>query len=240
MATVDALTALSGSKSSSSTSAVATSNQEGADRFLKLLVTQLQNQDPMNPMDNAQLTSQMAQINTVAGIEKLNTSVNAMADKLGALDNSAGLSQLNTTLTGLSGQMLQSQALQGAALVGHPVLLQGSGLLVENGSAQGVFDLAGAAQSVQVEVLSASGQVLDRQDLGPLPAGRGGFTWPVPEGVDAQGLKYRLTAAQGMSSVGATTFSLDRVGTVSTGAQGLILNLQQAGTTPLSQVKALS
>jgi flagellar basal-body rod modification protein FlgD len=37
-----------------------------ADRFLKLLVAQLQNQDPMNPMDNAQMTSQMAQINTVS------------------------------------------------------------------------------------------------------------------------------------------------------------------------------
>jgi flagellar hook assembly protein FlgD len=46
-----------------------------ADRFLKLLVTQMQNQDPLNPMDNAQITSQMAQINTVNGIEKLNTTV---------------------------------------------------------------------------------------------------------------------------------------------------------------------
>ena len=43
------------------------------DRFLKLLVAQMQNQDPLNPMDNAQVTSQMAQINTVSGIDKLNT-----------------------------------------------------------------------------------------------------------------------------------------------------------------------
>jgi flagellar basal-body rod modification protein FlgD len=240
MATVDALTALSGSKSSSSTSAVATSNQEGADRFLKLLVTQLQNQDPMNPMDNAQLTSQMAQINTVAGIEKLNTSVNAIADKLGGLDNSAGLAQLNTSLAGLSGQMLQSQTLQGAALVGRPVLLQGSGLLVENGAAQGVFDLGGSASAVRVDVLSANGQVLDSQDLGALAAGRGGFTWTVPEGVSAQGLKYRITATNGSSNVGATTYSLDRVGTVSTGSQGLVLNLNQSGATAWTQIKAVS
>ncbi|MCK7501192.1 MAG: hypothetical protein MZW92_72005 [Comamonadaceae bacterium] len=46
-----------------------------ADRFLKLLVAQMQNQDPLNPMDNAQVTSQMAQINTVTGIEKLNDTV---------------------------------------------------------------------------------------------------------------------------------------------------------------------
>ncbi len=49
-----------------------------ADRFLKLLVAQMQNQDPMNPMDNAQVTSQMAQINTVSGIEKLNTTVQGL------------------------------------------------------------------------------------------------------------------------------------------------------------------
>ena len=53
--------------------AAPTTNAGSEDRFLKLLVAQMQNQDPLNPMDNAQVTSQMAQINTVSGIEKLNT-----------------------------------------------------------------------------------------------------------------------------------------------------------------------
>ena len=57
------------SQSSSSTA------NGASDRFLKLLVAQMQNQDPLNPMDNAQVTSQMAQIQTVTGIEKLNTTV---------------------------------------------------------------------------------------------------------------------------------------------------------------------
>ena len=52
---------------------------DSADRFLKLLVTQLKNQDPLNPMDNAQVTTQMAQINTVEGINKLNTTLSTMA-----------------------------------------------------------------------------------------------------------------------------------------------------------------
>ena len=47
-----------------------------SDRFLKLLVTQMQNQDPLNPMDNAQVTTQLAQISTVSGVDKLNTSIN--------------------------------------------------------------------------------------------------------------------------------------------------------------------
>ena len=78
-----------------------------SDRFLKLLVAQMQNQDPLNPMDNAQVTSQMAQINTVTGIEKL-----------------------NTTVQGLSSQFMQLQALQGASLVGRDVIVAGNKLSV--------------------------------------------------------------------------------------------------------------
>jgi flagellar basal-body rod modification protein FlgD len=48
---------------------------DAQDRFLKLLTTQLKNQDPLNPMDNAQMTSQLAQISTVDGIEKLNATL---------------------------------------------------------------------------------------------------------------------------------------------------------------------
>ena len=54
---------------------IAKANEDAGERFLKLLMTQIQNQDPLNPMDNAQMTTQMAQINTVAGIEKLNDSM---------------------------------------------------------------------------------------------------------------------------------------------------------------------
>src|SRR5262245_32299586 len=80
------------------------------DRFLKLLVAQLQNQDPLNPMDNAQVTSQMAQIQTVSGIDKL-----------------------NTTVQGLNAQFAQLQALSGAALVGRDVLIDGNRLVADNG-----------------------------------------------------------------------------------------------------------
>ena len=88
-----------------------TKNEAGSqDRFLKLLVAQMQNQDPMNPLDNAQVTSQMAQINTVSGIDKL-----------------------NTTVAGLNGQLVQLQALQGATLVGRDVTVAGNRLSVQGG-----------------------------------------------------------------------------------------------------------
>src|SRR5690606_914625 len=68
-------------------------NDNSEDKFLTLLVAQMRNQDPLNPLDNAQVTSQLAQINTVRGIEKLNASMGALVDRIssqGALD-AAGL-----------------------------------------------------------------------------------------------------------------------------------------------------
>jgi flagellar basal-body rod modification protein FlgD len=63
-----------------------------SDSFMKLLVTQMQNQDPTNPMDNNQLTAQLAQFNMAAGVEKLNTSVagvQAMMAQLGSMSASS-------------------------------------------------------------------------------------------------------------------------------------------------------
>ncbi len=115
----------------------------------------MQNQDPLNPMDNAQVTSQMAQINTVSGIEKL-----------------------NLTVQGLSSQFAQLQALQGASLVGHDVVVPGNTLQVaDDASAQAGFELAGPADQVKVEVLAPSGQVVDTLNLGAQTAGVHSFDW---------------------------------------------------------------
>ena len=62
-----------------STTSGSTSAASQQDRFMKLLVAQLNNQDPMNPMDNAQMTSQIAQINTVSGIQQVNDTLTNMA-----------------------------------------------------------------------------------------------------------------------------------------------------------------
>lgn len=59
-------------------------SQELRESFLTLLITQLQNQDPLNPMDNAEMTSQLAQINTVSGIEELNTTLNGITQQMDA------------------------------------------------------------------------------------------------------------------------------------------------------------
>ena len=129
-------------------SQVSGANEAGSqDRFLKLLVTQLKNQDPLSPMDNAELTSQIAQINTVSGIATLNTSVQS-----------------------LSSQFLQMQSLQGAALVGKDVIVPGNKLDIAAGTGQGGFELTSAADAVKVEVLSPTSSRIRIRTLVRLPA----------------------------------------------------------------------
>jgi len=185
-----------------------------ADRFLKLLVTQMQNQDPLNPMDNAQVTSQMAQINTVNGIEKL-----------------------NTTVAGLNKQFLQLQALQGAALVGRNVWIEGNTLALNNGSGEGAFSLSGAADQVKVEFLSPGGHVVDTIDLGAETEGRHTFSWSKP-GVDAAGLSFRVIATSGAAKVPATALTLDRVESVGIDGDTLTLSLARHGDQPYARVVA--
>ena len=189
----------------------------GADRFLKLLVAQMQNQDPLNPMDNAQVTSQMAQINTVNGIEKLNTTVGS-----------------------LSSQFLQMQTLQGASLVGRGVLIEGKQVVMnDSGKGVGGFELDGAADSVKVEVLNAAGHVVDTMDMGAETSGRHGFTWTPPATVtDTTGLSFRVTATSGAAAVTSTPLMADTVVAVSTGSDGLNLSLLRSGDVAYSAIKA--
>ncbi|MFM9917103.1 MAG: flagellar hook assembly protein FlgD [Rhizobacter sp.] len=195
-----------------------TADEAGSeDRFLKLLVTQMQNQDPLKPMDNSELTSQIAQINTVKGINKLNTSVE-----------------------GLSGQFTQMQALQGAALVGRDVVVPGNVLDIADGVGQGGFELAGAADAVQVEVVSPAGAVVDTFGLGALGSGMHSFDWPTTTATNDSGLRFRVTASNGTAKSTPTLLMRDRVNAVTTSGNTLSLELQNSGSVPYSSVKALN
>jgi flagellar basal-body rod modification protein FlgD len=210
-----------------STGTVKTANDAGsADRFLKLLVAQMQNQDPLSPMDNAQVTSQMAQINTVSGIEKL-----------------------NQTVQGLNGQFVQMQALQGATLVGRDVIVPGNQLSIADGAAQGGFDLAGPADAVKVEILGPSGQVIDTINVGAQSSGLHSFDWPAGSATDASkegfagsasGLRFRVTATSGATSVTSTALMRDRIDAVATGGDSLTLELARSGSVPYASVKAFN
>ena len=187
------------------------------DRFLKLLVTQLQNQDPLSPMDNAQLTSQIAQINTVTGIATLNTSVQ-----------------------GLSSQFLQMQTLQGASLVGKNVIVPGNRVDIADGVGQGGFELATPADAVKVEVLSPAGQVLETLNIGAQSAGVHGFDWVAGTYDNASNLTFRVTATSGSTKLDSTALMRDKVNAVSTSGGALQLELARAGTVDYGTVKAIN
>ena len=211
------------SAATSATSATANTNKstsvtDASDRFLKLLVTQMQNQDPLNPMDNAQVTSQMAQINTVTGIEKLNTTMGTM-----------------------SASFTQMQMLQGVSLVGHGVLMEGNQLMADaDGQAVGAYELSGSASSVAIEIKSAAGKVIDTVQAGSQASGQHGFSWEPPEGVDLTGMTFNIKATSGATAIGSTNLMSDMVDAVRSDATGLTLHLRNNGDTPYSKVKALS
>ena len=202
----------SGSAASASSASAA---QQTQDTFLKMLVAQMQNQDPLNPMDNSQTTSQMAQIQTVSG-----------------------LSTLNDSMGGLSTQFMQMQALQSVALVGHNVLVPGNNLTMSDTGGTAVYDLASAADNVKVDIMTSAGTVIDTLQLGAMSAGRNGFAWPnTTYGADAN-LTYKVTATSGAAAVKATTYSQDSVTAVSTNGAKLQLQLSKLGMVDYSTVVA--
>ena len=214
--TVTATSANTAGTAASASSIASASDAGSQDRFLKLLVTQLQNQDPLSPMDNAQLTSQLAQINTVSGIATLNTSVQA-----------------------LSSRFLQMQTLQGASLIGKDVIVPGNKLDIADCIGQCGFELTSAADAVKVEVLSSAGRVLDTLNLGAQSGGTHSFNWATGSADAASNLTFRITASSGATTLASTALMRDKVTAVSTSGDALMLELQNNGTVAYSTVRSI-
>jgi flagellar basal-body rod modification protein FlgD len=201
--------------------AAATSASDIQDRFLKLLVTQMKNQDPLNPMDNAQVTSQLAQISTVNGIQ-----------------------QLNTTMQSLSSSFMSAQSLQSASLIGHTVLTDGSALNVADGTpALGAIEFAQAADSVKVNVVSAAGNIVRQLDLGPQKSGLSGFQW---DGLDDGGSKvaagsytFQVAATSSGQKVNTTSFMAGPVSSITLKTDGTHLTVGGIGDITMQQIKQI-
>jgi flagellar basal-body rod modification protein FlgD len=185
----------SGSLTTNTGLGATTTASDQSPNFLKMLVAQMQNQDPLNPMDSAQVTSQMAQISTVQGVETL-----------------------NTTMTGLNSQFTQMQTLQGAALVGKDVATEGNSVRVNatTGKGDGGFEVATAATSVKVDVVNSAGQTIDTIDLGAQTAGRHSFSFDVPEADQGQALTFKVTALNKDAAVDTMSLAYNSVSAVST------------------------
>ncbi len=188
---------------SESSASAATAAQ---DRFMTLLVTQMKNQDPLNTLDNAQVTSQLAQLSTVTGIDRL-----------------------NDTLQSMMAATQSAQSMQAASLIGHGVLVPGSTLALSGGKAVFGAELSGPADSVQVTISDAAGNPVRVLDLGARSAGAMALAW---DGLSASGKQlpdgaYQLQvhALRGGVKLDAQPLGFGEVISVSTGAGGARLNL---------------
>jgi len=193
---------------------------DAQDRFLKLLTTQLKNQDPLNPMDNAQMTSQLAQISTVDGIEKL-----------------------NATLQKLLSSSNDAEAMQASALVGHQVMVAGGGLQLSDSGAVGGVELGANADQVTITIKDANGIVMNTVNLGRLDAGVHNFVWDGKNdaGVKAVNGAYSITVAamRGTEKVDVTALQLAGVQNINRSSQGVSLNLGALGLVTMNDIKQI-
>jgi len=132
------------------------SNEMGQDEFLKLMIAELNNQNPLDPQDNGEFIAQLAQFSTVEGLDKLN----------------------NTT-EGMSDGMRSSQALQASSLVGQSVIVEGNdmGLLLNQGIISSFSDLPESATNLTLTIEDENGQLLEQIPLGNHEAGEMSIRW---------------------------------------------------------------
>ncbi|TFV93892.1 flagellar hook assembly protein FlgD [Oxalobacteraceae bacterium OM1] len=209
------LAAMNGKKNES-----ADAVQEQQDRFMTLLVTQMKNQDPMNPMDNAQVTTQFAQLSTVAGINKL-----------------------NDTLAALQGSYATSQNLQATSMIGHGVLAPGSNIALSEGKAIFGVDFPQAVDKATVSILNESGKVVRTMQLGSNDAGSVPVVWDgkTDDDTTAPDGKYtfKVEATQGENNVKPTPLSFGSVVSVTTGSGGVKLNVPGMDPIGMSDVRQI-
>ncbi|MGH8808029.1 MAG: flagellar hook assembly protein FlgD [Noviherbaspirillum sp.] len=210
------LDAMNPKKAATSENAV----EETQDRFMKLLVTQMRNQDPMNPLDNAQVTSQFAQLSTVTGIDKL-----------------------NDTLASMMSSYQSSQTLQAASMIGHGVLAPGSRVDLVNGNGLMGVELTEPADKVSVTIRDAAGAEVRKLELGAQKIGSLPIAWDgkTETGAAAPDGKYtfEVSATRNNAEVPATALQFGLVDTVSTNAKGVKLNIGGLGALDLAEVRQI-
>jgi flagellar basal-body rod modification protein FlgD len=220
MSTVQSSTSTTAAQAAAAASAATSQAGITQDRFLKLLITQMKNQDPLNPMDNAQVTSQMAQLSTVTGIDKLNATVQA-----------------------LSTSMASAQSLQAASMIGHAALVPGTQIDLLSSKSDAAVELTKPADKVTVTIKDASGNLVRTLQLGAQDAGVVNFKW---DGTDNTGTvvtdgsyKFSATAVLAGKSSDPTTLSYGLVSSVSLNSGVAMLDMGSLGEVGLDAVRQI-
>lgn len=201
-------------------SSTATSVDDAQNRFMTLLVTQMRNQDPLNPMDNAQVTSQMAQLSTVTGIDKL-----------------------NSTLETLINNVQMGQSYQASNLIGRSVLTPGDTIQTAGEGGYFGIELPIGADKVTVNIKDSAGITVRTIELGKQDAGTVPLTW---DGFKDDGTvaatgnyKFEVSATIGTNTAESTALSFAKVLSISNYATGVKLNLSNLMTVDTNAVKEI-
>ena len=197
----------------------ANSDKLGQSDFLKLMTTQLQNQDPFAPMDNGDFIAQMAQFSTVTGIQDMNASLGKLVEEFD-----------------------QARIATASNLLGHSVLVPGNiGRPDNEGELHGVLDLPEATISTQLNYVDAdTNNSLFKEDLGPRAAGLVGFKWSdIPEEILASNKRIKIEAlidtGNGPEQLSPSIYSKVISASVGTGeTKQVLLNVEDYGDLDVS------
>ncbi len=193
-----------------------------SEQFMQLLVAQMQNQDPTNPMDNNQLTSQLAQFNTAAGVEKLNSNVQLVGLMLGSM-----------------------QEMSAASWVGRDVMIEGEPKITwgDSETDDGLnFHQADDADKVTVTFTDEAGKAYTAE-LKDTQKGVNKFTLDDLEdfkpSAPEDGVEYKITyqaTKEGAEAPKITGLIKDAVEGVSMTQQGAVLHLKSGETATIGDV----
>ncbi len=208
--------------SQQSTQSTNNANELGQDAFMRLMIAQMQNQDPLSPMENGQFIAQLAQFQSVSGIN-----------------------ELSSTFSDFASSMQSNQALQASALIGRQVLVDSNtAALADTGSVTGAAVLPASTSSMNVYVYDSTGQLVRTINMGEQAPGEVEFSW---DGMDDSGNRlpsgqYDFTveaAADGENYELATAIYSSVESVVLGGSNGITLNVTGQGEVPMSIVSKI-
>lgn len=197
-----------------------TSVDDVQNRFMTLLVTQMKNQDPLNPMDNAQVTSQMAQLSTVTGIDKLNDALQSLITSVQA-----------------------GQSYQASSMIGHNVLVPGNQVSTSGEGGYFGVEMPVGADKLSVNIKDGAGNVIRTLEAGAQSAGTVPLAW---DGLKADGsvassgdYTFEVAATIGSQAVSTSNLSYAKVISVSTLDSGVKLNLSNNSSVNTQDVREI-
>lgn len=202
-------------------------NELGQAAFLELMITQMNNQNPLSPQDNSEFVAQLAQFSSVEGLERLNTSFNSF---------------------------MSNNALQASSLVGRSVLVESdTSTLVTGGVVAGSVNLDYPTTDMKISIFDSTGKLAQQIPVGNVPPGEVVFRWDGQNlevngelldweaGEDAAAVgnyRFEVTASQNGKTEALGTALSANVNSVSIGENGaLILNLAGKGAVEAKNVK---